>query len=444
MSEEGTITAPAASAGAALQSRDFRLYQCARLMVIIGAEAQSVAVAWQVYEITHSALDLGLTGLALFLPGLLFMLAAGHTADRCDRRRIILCCYTLQAVCTAVLLSLSMTTWAFANGRVWPIYAVLIGIGLGRAFSGPAASAMLPSLVPKNHFVNAVTWGATVFQIANMSGPAVGGLLFTLPLAGALAPWKGAPAVYVFTLAMLISFIILVSMIRTPTAPSSKKSFTLRTVLAGLEYVWKTKLLLGSISLDLFAVMLGGATALLPIYATDILHAGPRGLGLLRAMPSVGALAISLTMLVHPIKRRAGATMLTCVAIFGAATVVFGLSKSMWLSLIALFFVGASDMVSVVVRSSILQLATPPEMRGRVSAVNWLFVGASNEVGEFESGVTASWWGAVPAVVVGGIGSLLVTAAAAVFFPRLREADALTTESLRGAEQEFSVAEPVN
>src|SRR5215469_14871295 len=444
MSEEGTITAPAASAGAALQSRDFRLYQSARLMVIIGAEAQSVAVAWQVYQITHSALDLGLTGLALFLPGLLFMLAAGHTADRCDRRKIILCCYTLQAVCTAVLLRLSLSSWAFANGRVWPIYAILIGIGLGRTFSGPAASAMLPSLVPKNHFVNAVTWGATVYQIANMSGPAVGGILFTLPLAGALGAWKGAPAVYGFTLLMLLGFITLVSMIRAKMVTTDKKAFTLRTMLAGLEYVWRAKLLLGSISLDLFAVLLGGATALLPIFATDILHAGPRGLGLLRAMPSVGALAVSLTMLVKPIKRRAGATMLICVGIFGAATVVFGLSKSIWLSAAALVIVGASDMVSVVVRSSLLQLATPPEMRGRVSAVNWLFIGASNEFGEFESGVTAQWRGAVNAVVIGGIASMLVTASAAVLFPQLRRADALTAESLRGADAELSVAEPVN
>jgi MFS family permease len=420
------------------------LYQSARLMVIVGAEAQSVAVAWQVYQLTHSALDLGLTGLALFLPGLFFMLAAGHAADRYDRRKIILLCYSLQAVCTAVLLWLSLSATALANGRVWPIYAVLIGIGLGRAFSGPASSAMLPSLVPKDAFVNAVTWGATVYQIANMSGPAVGGLLFTLPLAGALAAWRGAPVVYVLTLATLLSFIVLVGMIRSPMERSSKKGFDMRTVLAGLEYVWRTKLLLGSISLDLFAVMLGGATALLPIFATDILHAGPRGLGLLRAMPSVGALAVSLTMLVYPIKRRAGATMLTCVAIFGAATVVFGLSKNIWLSMGALVIVGASDMVSVVVRSSILQLATPPEMRGRVSAVNWLFVGASNEFGEFESGVTANWWGAVRAVVVGGIGSLVVTAGAATLFPRLREADALTAESLRGAEQELAVAEPVD
>jgi MFS family permease len=420
------------------------LYQSARLMVIVGAEAQSVAVAWQVYAITHSALDLGFTGLALFLPGLFFMLAAGHVADRYDRRKIILACYGLQAVCTVVLLWLSLSGWALEGGRIWPIYAVLVGIGLGRAFSGPAASAMLPSLVPKDHFVNAVTWGATIYQIANMSGPAVGGILFTLPLAGALLKWKGAGVVYAFTLVMLVGFLVLVGMIRTSMAPVEKKAFSMKTVLAGLEYVWRTKLLLGSISLDLFAVMLGGAVALLPIFATDILHAGPRGLGLLRAMPSVGALAVSLTMLVKPIKRRAGVVMLTCVGIFGAATVVFGLSKSMWVSLVALVFVGGSDMVSVVVRSSILQLATPQEMRGRVSAVNWLFIGASNEFGEFESGLTAHWWGAVRAVVIGGLASMVVTASAAGLFPQLRRADALTAESLRSAEQELSVAEPVD
>jgi MFS family permease len=428
----------------AFKSRDFRLYQTARLMVILGAESQSVAVAWQVYAITHSALDLGYTGLALFLPGVFVMLAAGHAADRYDRRKIILLCYTLQACCTAVLLWLSMSATALRGGRIWPIYAVLVGIGLGRAFSGPAASAMLPSLVPKEHFVNAVTWGATIYQIANMSGPAVGGILFTLPLAGAVAAWNGAPVVYAFTLLMLLGFLVLVSMIRTKMVMTEKKAFSMKTVLAGLEYVWRAKLLLGSISLDLFAVLLGGATALLPIFATDILHAGPRGLGLLRAMPSVGALVVSLTMVVKPIKRRAGATMLVCVGIFGAATVLFGLSKSIWLSAAALVIVGASDMVSVVVRSSLLQLATPPEMRGRVSAVNWLFIGASNEFGEFESGVTAQWWGAVKAVVIGGIASIVVTASAAGLFPQLRGADALTSESLLGVERDLSVAEPVN
>lgn len=428
----------------AFRSRNFRLYQSARLIAILGAEAQSVAVAWQVYQITHSALKLGLTGLALFLPGIFCMLAAGHAADRYDRRYIILICYSLQAVCTATMLWLSLTPWVLANGRVWPIYAVLIGIGMGRAFSGPASSALLPSLVPKDHFVNAVTWGATVYQIANMSGPAVGGLLFTLPLAGALAAWRGAPVVYLFTLVALLSFIVLVSMIRPAPVERKSAAFTLRTMLAGLEYVWSNKLLLGSISLDLFAVMLGGAVALLPIFATDILHAGPRGLGLLRAMPSVGALIVSLLLVARPLKRRAGKTMLTCVGIFGAATIVFGLSKNIWLSLAALLILGAADMVSVVVRSSMLQLATPPEMRGRVSAVNWLFIGASNEFGEFESGLTASWWGAVPAVVVGGIGSLVVTATAAGIFPALRRADALTAEALMEAERELSAAEPIH
>ncbi|MCU1320469.1 MAG: major facilitator superfamily transporter [Acidobacteriaceae bacterium] len=413
-------------------------------MVILGAEAQSVAVAWQVYAITHSALDLGYTGLALFLPGIFCVLPAGHAADRYDRRKIILGCYGLQAICTVLLLWVSLSPTMLAGGRIWPIYAVLIGIGLGRAFSGPAASAMLPSLVPKEHFVNAVTWGATVYQIANMSGPAVGGLMFALPLAGIAVAWRGAPVVYAFTLVMLLGFIVLVGMIRTPMVKTEKKAFSLRTVLGGLEYVWKTKLLLGSISLDLFAVMLGGAVALLPIFATDILHAGPQGLGLLRAMPSVGALGVSLTMLVKPIKRRAGRTMLICVGIFGMATIVFGLSKSIWISSLALIVVGASDMVSVVIRSSILQLATPLEMRGRVSAVNWLFIGASNEFGEFESGLTAQWWGAVRAVVIGGIASVFVTSNAAWVFPRLRKADSLTAESLMASEKELSGAEPID
>jgi MFS family permease len=413
-------------------------------MVIIGAEAQSVAVAWQVYAITHSALDLGFTGLALFLPGLLFVLAAGHAADRFDRRKIILTCYSLQTVCTITLLWLSLTKVHISNGHVWPIYTVLLGIGLGRAFSGPASSAMLPSLVPKDHFVNAVTWGGTINQAANMAGPTVGGLLFTLQLTGVMTRWNGAAIVYAFTLVMLVSFLILVGMIRTKMEGAVKKAFNAKTVLAGLEYVWKTKLLLGSISLDLFAVLLGGAVALLPIFATDILHAGPRGLGLLRAMPAVGALAVSLLMVLKPVQRKAGWLMLGCVGLFGAATIVFGLSRNIWISLIALVIVGGSDMVSVVIRGSVLQLATPPEMRGRVSAVNWIFIGASNEFGEFESGLTAHWWGAVRAVVVGGVGTLVVMGAAAALFPALRRADALTAESLMNVELELSVAEPVD
>jgi MFS family permease len=421
-------------------SRDFRLYQTARLLVILGAEAQSTAVGWQVYQITHSPLDLGLTQLALFAPGIFFMLAAGHVADRYDRRWIILTCYGVQALCTIALMRFAL----HPDGRAWPIYAVLLGVGLGRAFSGPASSALLPSLIPKHHFVNAVTWGAIVFQIANIAGPSVGGLLFTLPLSGFLTGWNGAAVVYAFTLTTLVAYLVLVGAMRTKPVRLVKNAFNLETMLAGFRYVWETKLLLGSISLDLFAVLLGGATALLPIYAMDILHQGPRALGLLRAMPSLGALVVSLVMTVRPIKHNAGKLMLSCVGIYGVATVIFGVSRTMWISLLALVIVGASDMVSVVIRASMLQLATPPEMRGRVSAVNWLFVGASNEFGGFESGVTAAWWGAVRAVVVGGVGSLIVTGLAGTLFPALRRADALSAESLMQSNMQQSIAEPAD
>lgn len=434
---------PPACSASAFQSRDFRLYQTARLLVILGAEAQSVAVAWQVYQLTHSALSLGNTGLALFLPGLFFMLPAGHVADRYDKRYVILTCYGLQAICTATLLWISM----HHIGSILPIYAVLFLIGTGRCFSGPAASAMLPTLVPKESFVNAVTWGATIYQVANATGPMFGGLLFTASvgvLGPRLAPWHGAPIVYVFTLMMLCSFMLLVGMIRVRPVAGPQKAFNWSTLIAGLTYVARTRLLLGSISLDLFAVLLGGAVALMPIFAESVLHAGPQGLGLLRAMPSLGALVVSLALLMKPIKRKAGKLMLTCVGIFGVATVVFGLSRNLYLSMVALLLVGASDMVSVVIRSSVLQLATPPEMRGRVSAVNWLFIGASNEFGEFESGLTAHWWGAVPAVVIGGIASVVVTASASLLFPALRRADQLTSESLRQAELELAQAEPIN
>jgi MFS family permease len=430
------------SATVAWQSRDFRFYSAARLMGIMGAEAQAVGVAWQIYEITHSALALGYTGLALFLPGIFFVLPAGHVADRYERRTVILTCYTVQALATMALLWLAL----HHSHNIWLIYAILFVIGAGRCFSGPAASALVPTLVPKHHFVNAVTWGATIFQIANASGPMIGGLLFTIPLlhlfGGRFASLNGAPLVYAFTLLGLLTFLTLFSVIK-PRGAGEQKGFTVDTMLAGLRYVIGTRLLLGSISLDLFAVLLGGAASLLPIFASDILHSGANGLGLLRAMPSLGALAVSLTLLVHPIKRRAGKTMLVCVGIFGAATVVFGLSRNLLLSCVALVIIGASDMISVVVRSSILQLATPPEMRGRVSSINWLFIGVSNEVGEYESGLTAHWWGAVRAVVIGGVASLAVTGIWSVFFPALRHADTLTADSLIAVEKQFSSMEPV-
>jgi MFS family permease len=298
-------------------------------------------------------------------------------------------------------------------------------------------------LVPKEHFVNAVTWGSAIFQIATATGPMFGGILFTISLAGTRwARWTGAPVVYVFTLGCIVLYLAMIAMIR-PQGRAEKKGFSLNTMAAGLKYVMHTRLLLGSISLDLFAVLLGGAVSLLPIFADTVLHAGPHGLGLLRAMPSVGALMVSVTLLTHPLKRGAGRKMLICVAIFGAATVVFGLSRNIWLSCAALLVVGASDMISVVVRSSILQLATPSEMRGRVSSVNWLFLGASNELGEYESGLTAHWWGAVRAVVIGGVASMAITGMWAGFFPALRRADKLDADHLIALEQELSATEAV-
>ncbi len=419
------------SGAAAFLSRDFRRYQLARVLVIIGAEAQTLAVAWLVYQITRSALYLGYTGLVLFLPGLFFLLPAGHVADRFDRRHVILVCYSLQTFCTTALF---LFAWHGLHA-IWPIFSILFLIGSGRAFSGPASSALIPHLVPKEHFVNAVTWGATAFQIANVAGPSLGGILYTLPLRGHIA---GASIVFLFTLATLVAFLFLILSLDVRPGRMERRSFSAEVILAGIRYVWKSQILLGSISLDLFAVLLGGAVALMPIFAQEILHAGPRGLGLLRAAPAIGALAISMWLTWRPLERRAGAVMLFCVGIFGAATILFGLSRSLLLSLLALFFVGASDMVSVVIRSSILQLATPPEMRGRVSAVYSLFVGASNELGEFESGLTASWWGAVRAVIYGGIGSLVVTGLWSIFFPNLRNADQLTSEALLEADKEQS------
>lgn len=418
---------------AAFGFRDFRRYQLARVMVIMGAEAQAVAVAWQVYEITHRAIDLGFTGLILFLPGLLFLLPAGHVADRYDRRVVILVCYSLQLLCTLALLSFALR----GLHRVEPIFVVLFLIGSGRAFSGPASSALLPHLVPGEHFVNAITWGATVFQIANIAGPAVGGLLYTLPLHGR---WYGAPIVFLFTLLTGTSFVALITSLHVRPGRMEHRAISTDVILAGFRYVWKSKLLLGSISLDLFVVLLGGATALLPIFAHDLLHTGPQGLGALRAAPAIGALTVSVWMTFRPLLRRPGILMFTGVAIYGAATVVFGLSRALPLSLAALMIVGASDMISVVIRSSMLQLATPASMRGRVSAVNSLFVGASNELGEFESGLTAQWWGAVRAVVVGGLGALAVTGIWSVLFPGLRGIDQLTEESLmREEERQFGM-----
>lgn len=430
---------------AAFASRDFRYYQLARLLVIIGAEAQAVAVAWQIYAITHRAIDLGYTGLALFLPGIIFLVLSGHAADRYDRRHVILICYALQCLCTGILFYLS---W-IGTRNIAPLYAVLFLIGTGRSFSGPASTALLPHLVPKDDFVNAVSWGASIFQLANFAGPALGGLLFTLPLERWLPTrigvhLAGGAVVYGFSLLTLIGFLYLIGALSVRPGRQEHRSMSSETLLAGFRYMWHKKLLLGVTTLDLFAVLLGGAVALLPIFAEDILHSGPTGLGLLRAAPAFGALTVSILLTWRPIRRDAGKRMLYCVALFGAATVVFGLSHSMILSLVSLFVVGAADMVSVIVRSSLLQLATPDAMRGRVSAVNALFIGASNEFGSFESGVTAQWWGAVPAVVAGGIGAIAITGLWAFLFPSLLQVSRLSGNELLGSRQEAAIAEPRN
>src|ERR1700677_1213399 len=413
----------------AFASRDFARYQLARVAVILGAEAQSVAVAWQVYSITHRAIDLGYTGLALFLPGLIFLLPAGHIADRFDRRRVILICYVLQVFCTGALIELARNN----TQNILAIYAVLFFVGTGRAFSSPASSALIPHLVPEAHFVNAVTWGGAIFQLANITGPALGGLLFTLPLTGILTEWRleGAGIVYVFTLGTGLWFLALVVSLHARPGRMEHRELSMKVLLAGFQYVRRARMLLGSFSLDLFVVLLGGAVALGAIFAHEILHQGPRGLGMLRAAPAVGAVTMSLIMARFPLHRHAGRWLFTCVAIFGAATVIFGLSHTLWLSLASLAIAGAADTISVIIRGSLLQLATPPEMRRRVSAVNSLFIGASNELGEFESGLTAQWWGAVRATVIGGIGALAVAGLWAVIFPSLRKADELTAESLR-------------
>jgi MFS family permease len=311
---------------------------------------------------------------------------------------------------------------------------VLFFVGTGRAFSGPASSALIPHLVPETHFVNAVTWGGAIFQLANITGPALGGLLFTFPLTH-LVPdsrLEGAGIVYVFTLGTLGWFLVLVSTLHARPGRMERRDFSLKVVLAGFQYVRRAQMLLGSFSLDLFVVLLGGATALMPIFAHEILRQGPRGLGMLRAAPAAGAVVMSLVMARFPLRRHAGRWLFICVAIFGAATVVFGLSHTLWLSLASLAVAGAADTISVIIRGSLLQLATPPEMRGRVSAVNSLFIGASNELGEFESGLTAQWWGAVRATVIGGLGALAVAGLWATIFPSLRKADELTAKSLRG------------
>lgn len=402
---------------ALLANRRYTLYLVSRVSLIVATQMLSVAVGWQVYEITGQALALGFSGLALFLPGFLLALPGGHLADRHDRRRILIVCHLGVTLSAATLAIISQS----GARNLASIYTVLVVLGAIRAFSGSAGQALMPNLVEKTQLERAVAFGSSCWQLAMIAGPSLGGVLY--------AATGRASVVYAVCSAM--AFIALVSVIAIGHDPANARPrptgrASWGELLAGIRYVWSNKPILGAISLDLFAVLLGGAVALLPIFARDLLHIGPWGLGVLRSAPAIGAATTAFSLAWFPLRRRAGVTMLACVFLFGLATIAFGLSRTFAISLAALLCLGAFDMFSVVVRSTLIQLRTPDAMRGRVSAVNMVFIGASNELGEFESGVTAAWLGPELAVLVGGIGTCLVVLIWAALFPELRKVDKLT------------------
>jgi len=372
-----------------------------------------------------------LVGLAQFLPGILLFLASGHASDRFDRRKVLGACYAGYALCSGLLLVLAVRS----TRAVLPIYVVLILLGVVRSFNGTASRSILPQLVPDEHFANAVAWNATTFQAATILGPSLGGILY--------AAFRGPSAVY--AAAMLTALGALVSAFRIKTRPQARRRepMTMKTVFAGLHFIWREKLILGAISLDLFAVLLGGAVALLPVYAREILHTGPWGLGLLRTAPGVGAAVMAVALAHRPLRGRAGPTLLWSVAGFGICTILFGVSTSLVLSLISLIFLGAADMISVIIRATLVQLRTPDEMRGRVMAVDMVFIGTSNELGQFESGLTAQWFGTVPAVLLGGVGTLVVIALWAWGFPELRRAGALSATRTERLEEAAETTEGI-
>lgn len=402
-------------ANAAFQHRDFRFYQAARFASTLGIQIQGVAVGWQVYSITQSPLDLGYVGLVQFLPALFLLLATGHVADRFNRRNVLVASHVVLTLSGLGLFALSRTP----APSVAAIYALLAMIGTARAFAGPAGQALMPNLVPQHHFPNAVAWSSSIWQVSVVAGPAVGGLINDS---------GGAGLAYATCVGLELAAIIGFSFMRSRAAAAQSEA-SLEPLLLGLRFIRKKKILLGAISLDLFAVLLGGAVAMLPIFARDILDVGSRGLGLLRSAPALGATFTAVLLAYRPLRLHAGATMFACVAIFGVSTVVFGLSKSFLLSLGALAIGGAADMVSVYIRHTLVQLNTPDEMRGRVAAANLIFIGASNELGDFEAGVTAEWFGVVPSVVIGGLGTCLVVMLWVWLFPELRRTRRLEAEA---------------
>lgn len=401
----------------ALRHRDYRRYALGRFFATLAWQMLGVAVGWQVYAITKDPLDLGFVGLAQFLPFLALVMPGGQVADRADRRLVMVFAYVVESACVVVLLWFTLT----GSRQVWPVFVAMALFGAGRAFWMPSGQAMVVNLVPPEIFPTAVGLNSTLFQTAVIIGPAIGGVLYAL--GESTLAVDGALVVYAVALVMLVIVIWLIAGVRPVRAPQSKEPVTTREFFEGLRFVFSRRPVLGAISLDLFAVLFGGATALLPVFAADILHVGPVGLGTLRTAPGVGAALTAAFLATRPIERHAGRWMFGGVALFGVATIVFGLSSSFIVSLLSLFLLGVGDMVSVFVRHLLVQLETPDAIRGRVSAVSAMFIGASNELGEFESGVTAKWFGTVPAVVFGGAACIAVVFAYLRLFPELRRLD---------------------
>jgi MFS family permease len=400
---------------AVLRNRDFALYLGSRFSASIATQMVIMAVGWQVYHITGRVLDLGLIGLSQFLPFLCLVLFSGHIADQFDRRVIIIFGHCAYAVCTLLLLGFA---W-MSVGTTLPIFAVLSILGITRAFQMPAAQSFVPTIVPTGALRHALAINSSANQVAAITGPSVGGIVYALA-EGRFGPNSGAGVVYGAAAILLLAAIILVSLIRKRRPPSARSALAWSTLVQGVHFVWHRKTVLGAISLDLFAVLFGGATALLPAYTRDVLHAGPDVFGYLRAAPGIGAGATAVWLAFRPVSRHVGVTMFAGVAAFGVATVVLGLTRVFWVAMIALVILGIGDMISVFIRSLLVQLQTPDEIRGRVSAVTSVFIGASNELGEFESGATAAWFGLVPAIVIGGVATIIVTVLwARVLFPAL-------------------------
>ncbi|MBC8129667.1 MAG: MFS transporter [Rhizobiaceae bacterium] len=396
---------------AAFRHLEFRKYWLSRLGTSFAVQIVAVSVGWQVYDLTGSALDLGIVGLCQFLPALLLVLVTGAVADRYSRRKIMGASILVEAVGAATLLAM---TYEGLTSPL-PVFGVLVGFGVARAFFGPASQSLVVNVVPREDLASAIAWNSSAWQLASIVGPVAGGLLY------------GVSPHAAYAVALLLFAVAggLVLSMRTPPQRSRNEPASVETLIAGFRFIGSQKVVLGAISLDLFAVLLGGAVALMPIYARDVLDVGPWGLGLLRAAPGIGAILTVVWLTRHPVRDHAGLVMFAFVAAFGAFTVLFGLSTSPWLSILALAGMGAADMVSVYIRETLLQLWTPDEVRGRVNAVNMVFVGASNELGEFRAGVMAFWLGAVPAVVLGGGATVAVAALWAWLFPDLRKARTL-------------------